>query len=161
MSNIAQDWMTFHKASVSNTMKTIELVQHQNEEVVRTMLAYSFFPQTGKKVINDWLQVFQTSRNECMKAVETCLSELEGMFLPADTEKSQDTPAKSQKKTKSAPSSQGKSQEKGTTAEKNSEASKPQTNASSANKATEVQQAAATEKTSNKSSSKESAPVAP
>lgn len=157
--NIAQNWMTFQKTSVYNTMKTIEMVQYQNEEILRTLMEYYPFSQTGRKVFDDWLQVIQNSRNEYITAVENYLTDIEGLFYPPETEKSQEISTKSTKQAKNSGSSKAKSQEKSSGTEKAKESSESQTTSSTVNKETEGSKKGAAEKGSGKSNGKESSPM--
>jgi polyhydroxyalkanoate synthesis regulator phasin len=75
---IAKQMVDFNKTAFDNSFDAMAVIQDQTEKMVNSMMEQTaFFPEEGKKAINDWIKTckkgreeFKTAANENFKKVE-------------------------------------------------------------------------------------------
>lgn len=71
----------FQKATFDNSFKAMATLQEQGEQIVNTFLEQApWLPQEGKKAVADWINAYQTGRNEFRAYVETNFEKVKNYF---------------------------------------------------------------------------------
>jgi len=68
---IAKQMLEFNKSAFDNTFNAMTVLQDQSEKLVfRFMENAPWFPENGKKVINDWVAAYKKGRDDFKTAAD-------------------------------------------------------------------------------------------
>ena len=77
--------INLNKAVFDNSFKAMELLQHQTEKMNGQLLEKAgWFPEEGKKAVNEWTQAFRKGREEYKKAIDQSFVNLQKFFRSED-----------------------------------------------------------------------------
>jgi len=78
---IAKQMVDFNKKAFDNSFEAMAVIQEQTEKMVATMMQQTaFFPEEGKKLINDWMKTYKKGREEFKAAADENFKKVETYF---------------------------------------------------------------------------------
>jgi len=64
-----------------NSYQAMAVIQDQTEKMVNSMMEQTaFFPEEGKKLINDWIKTYKKGREEFKAAADENFKKVESFF---------------------------------------------------------------------------------
>jgi len=83
---IAKQMMDFSKTALDNTFNAMTVLQDQNEKLVFRFLEKApWFPEDGKKAINEWVKAYKKGREDFKATADNSYKKVTDYF--AETEK--------------------------------------------------------------------------
>jgi polyhydroxyalkanoate synthesis regulator phasin len=71
----------FNKTAFDNTFNAIVMLQEQAERMTHTMLEQAtWLPEEGRKVINDWVDIYKKSRDNFKKMMDESFQKVDEYF---------------------------------------------------------------------------------
>jgi hypothetical protein len=84
---IAKQMMEFNKAAFDNTFNAMTILQDQTEKLVfQFMEKASWFPEDGKKAVNDWVNAYKKGREDFKASADESYKKVADYFAKAQTE---------------------------------------------------------------------------
>lgn len=79
---IAKQMVDFNKKAFDNSFEAMAVIQDQTEKMITTMMQQqtAFFPEEGKKLINDWIKTYKKGRDEFKAAADENFKKVEAFF---------------------------------------------------------------------------------
>lgn len=78
---IAKQMVDFNKTAFDNSFEAMAVIQDQTEKMVQAMMQQTaFFPEEGKKLINDWIKTYKKGREEFKAAADDNFKKVESFF---------------------------------------------------------------------------------
>jgi len=78
---IAKQMVDFNKTAFDNSFEAMSALQDQAEKMfLATMEQTSFFPEEGKKLINEWVKNYKKGRSEFKAAADENFKKVEAFF---------------------------------------------------------------------------------
>ena len=78
---IAKQMVDFNKTAFDNSFEAMSVIQDQTEKMVASMMKQTaFFPEEGKKLINDWIKTYKKGREEFKAAADDNFKKVESFF---------------------------------------------------------------------------------
>ena len=78
-SKMAQQLTGFYKNSIDNSISAMTMIQASTEKMVNLSLEQSpWFPEEGKKLINDWMKAYKKGYDDLKVAADEQYKKLEG-----------------------------------------------------------------------------------
>lgn len=78
---MAKQMVDFNKTAFDNSFEAMAVIQDQTEKMVTNMMAQTaFFPEEGKKLINDWIKTYKKGREEFKTAADENFKKVETFF---------------------------------------------------------------------------------
>lgn len=78
---IAKQMVDFNKTAFDNSFEAMAVIQEQTEKLVTTMMQQTaFFPEEGKKLINDWIKTYKKGREEFKAAADENFKKVDTFF---------------------------------------------------------------------------------
>jgi len=78
---IAKQMVEFNKTAFDNSFEAMSVVQDQAEKMINTMTEQTgFFPEEGKKAVNDWIKACKKGREEFKAAADENFKKVESFF---------------------------------------------------------------------------------
>jgi len=78
---IAKQMVDFNKKAFDNSFEAMAVLQDQTEKMVAAMMQQTtFFPEEGKKLINDWLKTYKKGREEFKTAADENFKKVDAFF---------------------------------------------------------------------------------
>jgi polyhydroxyalkanoate synthesis regulator phasin len=84
---IAKQMMEFNKTAFDNTFNAMTALQDQTEKLVFRFLEKApWFPEEGKKAVNDWVNAYKKGREDFKKTTDESYKKLTDYFAQAEKE---------------------------------------------------------------------------
>lgn len=78
---IAKQMVDFNKTAFDNSYEAMSVIQDQTEKMVTAMMEQTaFFPEEGKKLVNDWINTYKKGREEFKAAADENFKKVEAYF---------------------------------------------------------------------------------
>jgi hypothetical protein len=78
---IAKQIVDFNKTAFDNSFDAMSVIQDQTEKMVNAMMEQTaFFPEEGKKAVNDWIKTCKKGREEFKAAADGNFKKVEVFF---------------------------------------------------------------------------------
>lgn len=78
---IIKQMVEFNQAAFDNTFDAIVTIQDQTEKITEKMMEQAdWIPEEGRKVIDNWVDVYKTSRNNFKVQVDNNYKQIEKLF---------------------------------------------------------------------------------
>lgn len=78
---IIKQMVEFNQAAFDNTFDAIVTIQDQTEQITGKMMDQAdWIPEEGRKVIDNWVDVYKTSRNNFKVQVDNNYKQIEKLF---------------------------------------------------------------------------------
>ncbi len=78
---IAKQIVDFNKTAFDNSFDAMSVIQDQTEKMVNAMMDQTaFFPEEGKKAVNDWIKTCKKGREEFKEAADENFKKVEVFF---------------------------------------------------------------------------------
>lgn len=78
---IIKQMLEFNQAAFDNTFDAIVTIQDQTEKITEKMMEQAdWIPEEGRKVIDNWVDVYKTSRNNFKVQVDNNYKQIEKLF---------------------------------------------------------------------------------
>jgi hypothetical protein len=78
---IAKQMVDFNKTAFDNSFEAMAVIQDQTEKMVTAMMQQTaFFPEEGKKLIDDWIKTYKKGREEFKAAADENFKKVESFF---------------------------------------------------------------------------------
>src|SRR5271157_6524396 len=78
---IAKQMVDFNKTAFDNSFDAMSVIQDQTEKMVNAMMEQTaFFPEEGKKAVNDWIKTCKKGREEFKAAADENFKKVEVFF---------------------------------------------------------------------------------
>ncbi|HUN55036.1 MAG TPA: hypothetical protein VMU29_07775 [Smithella sp.] len=78
---IAKQMVDFNKTAFDNSFNAMSVVQDQTEKMVNGMMEQTaYFPEEGKKVISNWINMCKKSRDEFKANADENFKKVESFF---------------------------------------------------------------------------------
>jgi len=78
---MAKQMVDFNKTAFDNSFEAMSVIQDQTEKMVSSMMEQtSFFPEEGKKLVNDWIKTYKKGREEFKAAADENFKKVEAFF---------------------------------------------------------------------------------
>jgi len=78
---IAKQIVDFNKTAFDNSFDAMSVIQDQTEKMVNAMMEQTaFFPEEGKKAVNDWIKTCKKGREEFKAAADENFKKVEVFF---------------------------------------------------------------------------------
>jgi polyhydroxyalkanoate synthesis regulator phasin len=78
---IAKQMVDFNKTAFDNSFEAMAAIQDQTEKMVASMMEQTaFFPEEGKKLVNDWIKTYKKGREEFKAAADENFKKVETFF---------------------------------------------------------------------------------
>jgi polyhydroxyalkanoate synthesis regulator phasin len=78
---IAKQMVDFNKTAFDNSFNAMAIVQDQAEKMFNSMMEQTaFFPEEGKKLINDWIKTCKKGREEFKETADENFKKVEIYF---------------------------------------------------------------------------------
>jgi hypothetical protein len=85
---IARQMMEFNKTAFDNSFSAMSALQDQTEKLVLGFLdKAAWFPEEGKKAINDWVISYKKGREDFKAAADESYKKVADYFAGAETQK--------------------------------------------------------------------------
>ena len=87
---IAKQMMEFNKTAFDNTFNAMTVLQDQTEKLVLRFLEKAqWFPEDGRKVINEWIKAYKKGREDFRNAANESYKKVTDYFAKAEKEEAQ------------------------------------------------------------------------
>ena len=87
---IAKQMMEFNKTALDNTFNAMTVLQDQTEKLVfRFLEKAQWFPEDGKKAINEWVKAYKKGREDFKAAADESYKKVTDYFAKAEKEEVQ------------------------------------------------------------------------
>lgn len=84
---IAKQMMEFNKTAFDNTFNAMTVLQDQTEKLVFRFLEKApWFPEEGKKAVNEWVNTYKKGREDFKKTTDESYKKLTDYFAQAEKE---------------------------------------------------------------------------
>ncbi|HPK53997.1 MAG TPA: hypothetical protein PK114_06005 [Smithellaceae bacterium] len=84
---IARQMMEFNKTAFDNTFNAMIILQDQTEKLFSRFLEKTpWFPEEGKKAINEWIKSYKKGREDFKTAVDDNYKKVADYFAKAEKE---------------------------------------------------------------------------
>jgi hypothetical protein len=84
---IAKQMMEFNKTAFDNTFNAMTVLQDQSEKLVSRFLEKApWFPEDGKKAVNDWVGAYKKGREDFKITVDESYKKVTDYFAKAEKE---------------------------------------------------------------------------
>lgn len=78
---MAKQMVDFNKTAFDNSFEAMAIIQEQTEKMVANMMQQTaFFPEEGKKLVNDWIKTYKKGREEFKAAADENFKKVEAFF---------------------------------------------------------------------------------
>lgn len=78
---IVKESLSFYKSTFDNSFKAMVMMQEQAEKMVDLFLQQNaWFPEDGRKAVEDWTSAYRKGRSEFKKAVDESFEKVESFF---------------------------------------------------------------------------------
>lgn len=78
---IAKQMVDFNKTAFDNSFEAMSVVQDQAEKMINSLMEQTaFFPEDGKKAVNDWIKAIKKGREEFKAAADENFKKVEIFF---------------------------------------------------------------------------------
>ncbi|GAB6269012.1 hypothetical protein DS62_02645 [Smithella sp. SC_K08D17] len=78
---IAKQMVDFNKTAFDNSFEAMAVIQDQTEKMVNAMMEQTaFFPEEGKKAVNEWIKTIKKGREEFKSAADENFKKVETFF---------------------------------------------------------------------------------
>ncbi len=78
---IAKQMVDFNKTAFDNSFEAMTVIQDQAEKMFTTAVEQtSFFPDEGKKLINEWIRTYKKGRDDFKAATDENFKKVEAYF---------------------------------------------------------------------------------
>jgi len=78
---IAKQMVDFNKTAFDNSFEAMSVVQDQAEKMINNLMEQTaFFPEEGKKAVNDWIKACKKGREEFKSAADENFKKVEVFF---------------------------------------------------------------------------------
>jgi uncharacterized coiled-coil DUF342 family protein len=82
---IAKQMMDFNKTAFDNTFNSMIILQDQTEKLVFRFLEKApWFPEEGKKAINEWVKTYKKGREDFKTAADESYKKVNEYFAKAE-----------------------------------------------------------------------------
>ncbi len=82
---MAKQMVELNKAAFNNSFNTMVVMQEQAEKMAGAFFEQvAWIPEDGKKVINEWVEVYKNGLNEFKKAMDANFQKVESYFAQGD-----------------------------------------------------------------------------
>jgi hypothetical protein len=87
---IARQMMDFNKTAFDNTFNAMTILQDQTEKLVYRFLEKTpWFPEDGKKAINEWVKTYKKGREDFKTAADESYKKVTDYFAKAEKDEGQ------------------------------------------------------------------------
>ena len=84
---IAKQMMEFNKTAFDNTFNAMTVLQDQTEKLVfRFLEKAQWFPEDGKKTINEWVKAYKKGREDFKTTADESYKKVSDYFAKAEKE---------------------------------------------------------------------------
>ncbi len=84
---IAKQMMEFNKTAFDNTFNAMTVLQDQTEKLVFRFLEKApWFPEDGKKAVNDWVNTYKKGREDFKTAADDSYKKVTDYFAKTEKE---------------------------------------------------------------------------
>jgi hypothetical protein len=84
---IAKQMMEFNKTAFDNTFNAMTILQDQTEKLVfQFMEKAAWFPEDGKKAVNDWVNAYKKGREDFKATADESYKKVNDYFAKAEKE---------------------------------------------------------------------------
>jgi uncharacterized coiled-coil DUF342 family protein len=84
---IAKQMMEFNKTAFDNTFNAMSVLQDQTEKLVfRFMEKAAWFPEDGKKAINEWVTAYKKGRDDFKTTADESYKKVSDYFAKVEKE---------------------------------------------------------------------------
>jgi len=81
---MTKQMMDFNKTAFDNTFNAMTVLQDQTEKMVSMYMEQApWFPEEGKKVINEWVRAYKKGREDFRSIVDANYKKVEDYFAKA------------------------------------------------------------------------------
>ncbi|MDI6743082.1 MAG: hypothetical protein QMD11_10150 [Smithella sp.] len=78
---IAKQMVDFNKTAFDNSFEAMSALQDQAEKMFLASIAQtSFFPEEGKKVVNEWIKTYKKGREDFKSTADENFKKVEAFF---------------------------------------------------------------------------------
>jgi polyhydroxyalkanoate synthesis regulator phasin len=78
---MAKQMVDFNKTAFDNSFEAMSVIQDQTEKMLGSMMTQTaFFPEEGKKLVNDWIKTYKKGREEFKTAADENFKKVETFF---------------------------------------------------------------------------------
>jgi hypothetical protein len=78
---IAKQMVDFNKTAFDNSFEAMSALQDQAEKMFLASIAQtSFFPEEGKKVVNEWIKTYKKGREDFKSTADENFKKVESFF---------------------------------------------------------------------------------
>jgi polyhydroxyalkanoate synthesis regulator phasin len=78
---IAKQMVDFNKTAFDNSFDAMSTIQDQTEKMFSAMMEQTvFFPEEGKKLVNEWIKTYKKSREEFKATADDNFKKVEAFF---------------------------------------------------------------------------------
>jgi polyhydroxyalkanoate synthesis regulator phasin len=80
---IAKQMIDFQRTTFNNTFNFMAMLQDHTEKTANTLVEQAtWFPEEGKRVIGQWVEILKKGRNDMKSAVDDNYSKMMDLFSP-------------------------------------------------------------------------------
>lgn len=78
---LAKQMVDFNKTAFDNSFDTMSTIQDQTEKMFISMMEQMpFFPEEGKKLVNEWIKAYKKGRDDFKAAADENFKKVEAFF---------------------------------------------------------------------------------
>lgn len=78
---VAKQMVDFNKTAFDNSFDTMSTIQDQTEKMFVSMMEQMpFFPEEGKKLVNEWIKTYKKGRDDFKAAADENFKKVEAFF---------------------------------------------------------------------------------
>jgi polyhydroxyalkanoate synthesis regulator phasin len=78
---LAKQIVDFNKTAFDNSFNTMSSIQDQTEKMFTSMMEQmAFFPEEGKKLVNEWIKAYKKGREDFKAAADENFKKVENFF---------------------------------------------------------------------------------
>jgi polyhydroxyalkanoate synthesis regulator phasin len=78
---LAKQIVNFNKTAFDNSFNTMSTIQDQTEKMFTSMMEQMvFFPEEGKKLVNEWIKTYKKGREDFKAAADENFKKVESFF---------------------------------------------------------------------------------
>lgn len=78
---LAKQMVDFNKTAFDNSFNTMSTIQDQTEKMFTSMMEQMvFFPEEGKKLVNEWIKTYKKGREDFKAAADENFKKVEAFF---------------------------------------------------------------------------------
>jgi polyhydroxyalkanoate synthesis regulator phasin len=78
---IAKQMVDFNKTAFDNSFEAMSVIQEQAEKMFSAMMEQTvFFPEEGKKLVNEWIKNYKKGRDEFKATADENFKKVESFF---------------------------------------------------------------------------------